>query len=163
MKWDNFIFIDTCLPYGLHSAPNLFNILADLLQWITQQHGICHIMHYLDDFLLLVPLGLNECQTNLNIIVKCCKALGVPLALEKLECPSTSISFLGIVIDTVHMQLCLPQDKLQRITDLITTWLSKNLLPREKYYHLRGCSSMQLKLYAAGDLVLVACMQQQPK
>ena len=109
MKWDNLIFIDTCLPFGLRSAPKLFNILADLLQWITQQHGICHIMHYLDDFLLLGPPGLNECQTNLNIIVKCCEALGIPLALEKLEGSSTSISFLGIVIDMVHMQLRLPR------------------------------------------------------
>ena len=29
MKWDNLIFIDTCLPFGLRSAPRLFNILAD--------------------------------------------------------------------------------------------------------------------------------------
>ena len=112
MKWDNLIFIDTCLPFGLSSAPKLFNILADLLQRITQQHGICHIMHYLDDFLLLGPPVLNECHTNPNIIVKCCKTLGVPLALETLECPSISLSFLGIVIDTVHMQWRLCQDKL---------------------------------------------------
>ena len=38
-KWDNLIFNDTCLSFGLHSAPKLFNFLADLLQWITQQHG----------------------------------------------------------------------------------------------------------------------------
>ena len=57
--------------------------------------------------------------------LKCCVALGIPLALEKLEGPSTLLSFLGIVIDMVHMQLLLPQDKLQRITDLITTWLCK--------------------------------------
>ena len=56
MKWNNLISINTCLPFGLHSAPKLFNILADLLQWIAQQYGVCHIMHYLDDFLLLEPL-----------------------------------------------------------------------------------------------------------
>ena len=31
MEWRNKIFIDTCLPFGLRSAPKLFNILADLL------------------------------------------------------------------------------------------------------------------------------------
>ena len=53
------------------------------------------------------------CQTNLDNIVKCCKALGVPLALEKVEGPSTLLPFLGIVIDIIHKQLCLPQGKLQ--------------------------------------------------
>ena len=31
MKWNNQVYIDTHLPFGLHSAPKLFNILADLL------------------------------------------------------------------------------------------------------------------------------------
>lgn len=55
MKWDNGIYIDTCLSFGLRSAPKLFNILADLLQWIAQTEGIIHIMHYLDDFSTLGP------------------------------------------------------------------------------------------------------------
>ena len=124
MKWDNLIFVDTCLPFGLRSAPKLFNILADLLQWISQQQGVSYIMHYLDDFLVLGTPGSNECQTNLSIIKECCEMLGIPLALEKVEGPSTSLSFLGIVINTVHMQLHLPPDKLIRISDLISTWLS---------------------------------------
>ena len=37
-------------------------------------------------------------------LVNCCKTLDIPLALEKVEALSTS-SFLGMVIDTIHMQL----------------------------------------------------------
>ena len=33
------IFINTCLPFGLRSAPKLFNIMADLLSWIMMQKG----------------------------------------------------------------------------------------------------------------------------
>ena len=32
MEWKGSIHIDTCLPFGLRSAPKLFNILADLLE-----------------------------------------------------------------------------------------------------------------------------------
>ena len=49
------IYIDGCLPFGLHSPPKLFNILADLLSWIAQQQGISQALHYLDDFLLIGP------------------------------------------------------------------------------------------------------------
>ena len=40
MSWKGDLFIDTCLPFGLRSAPKLFNILADLLSWILQRKGI---------------------------------------------------------------------------------------------------------------------------
>ena len=55
MQWGNSIYIDGCLPFGLCSAPKLFNIMADLLSWIAQQKGISQILHYLDDFLLIGP------------------------------------------------------------------------------------------------------------
>jgi len=50
MKWCKLLYIDMCLPFGLRSAPKLFNILADLLSWIMEQKGVSSIMHYLDDF-----------------------------------------------------------------------------------------------------------------
>ena len=40
MSWKDNIFIDTCIPFGLRSAPKLFNILADLLSWILENKGI---------------------------------------------------------------------------------------------------------------------------
>ena len=39
IKWQGAIYIDTCLPFGLRSAPNLFNILADFLEWIILHQG----------------------------------------------------------------------------------------------------------------------------
>ena len=35
MRWKDQIYIDHCIPFGLRSAPKLFNILADLLAWIA--------------------------------------------------------------------------------------------------------------------------------
>ena len=37
MRWRDKSYIDGCLPFGLRSAPKLFNILADLLSWIASQ------------------------------------------------------------------------------------------------------------------------------
>ena len=34
MEWEGKLYIDTCLPFGLRSAPKPFNILADFLEWI---------------------------------------------------------------------------------------------------------------------------------
>ena len=40
--------------------------------------------------------------------------LGVPLAVEKVDGPSESHTFLGIVLDTKNMEVHLPQDELHR-------------------------------------------------
>ena len=66
MEWKQSIYIDTCLPFGLRSALKLFNILADLLSWVTTQQGVTFSMHYLDDFLMFGPPDLPICQHNLN-------------------------------------------------------------------------------------------------
>ena len=65
-KWNNQIFIDTCLPFGLRSSPKLFNVLADLLSWILKQMQVTPVMHYLDDFLTLGPPDSPLCANNLQ-------------------------------------------------------------------------------------------------
>jgi len=41
--WGEHIYIDHCIPFGLRSAPKLFNILADLLAWIAQNAGVSYL------------------------------------------------------------------------------------------------------------------------
>ena len=47
MRWRDQIYIDHCIPFGLRSAPKLFNILADLLAWIAQNAGVSYVFHSL--------------------------------------------------------------------------------------------------------------------
>ena len=66
----------------------------------VQQQGVCDIMPYLDDFLMLGHPSCNQCHQTLEAIKQTCQQLGVPLAMEKVEGPSTSLTFLGITLDT---------------------------------------------------------------
>lgn len=95
MVWQGELFVDEALPFGLRSAPKIFNALADGLIWILGQHGIRFAIHYLDDFLLLGP---PDCHHTLTTSLHLCEELGVPIAPHKLEGPSTEITFLGIHI-----------------------------------------------------------------
>ena len=82
MEWKQSIYIDTCLPFGLRSAPKLFNILADLLSWVTTQQGVTFSMHYLSDFQMFGPPDSPVCQHNINTITQVCDEVGIPLATE---------------------------------------------------------------------------------
>jgi len=61
MRWDKHIFIDTYLPFGLRSAPKLFNILVELLSWILEQQHVSPVLHYLDNFLTMGPHESSRC------------------------------------------------------------------------------------------------------
>ena len=52
LQWKGQLYEDTALPFGLRSAPKIFNAVADGLQWILLNHNITPNLHYLDDFLL---------------------------------------------------------------------------------------------------------------
>ena len=132
------VYIDTCLPFGLHSAPRLFNILADLFTWSAEQRGISFVIHYLDNFLTVGPPSSDTCQRNLDILMQLCEDLGVPLALEKVEGPSTTISFLGIQLDTVRMEIKLPEEKLSRIKETLSAWLQKKKATKREILFLVG-------------------------
>ena len=90
-----------------------------------QQRGVMFVMYYLDDFLLSGPANSPICQRDLDIFTQVCMELGVPLATEKAEGPCTSLTFLGIVLDTHCMEIRLPEDKLQHIHTELASWLHK--------------------------------------
>jgi len=52
------------------------------------------IDHYLDNYIILGVPGSDQCWSLLEIVEKECKRLGVPLAANKREGPSTCLTFL---------------------------------------------------------------------
>ena len=58
MHWQGQYHFAKILPFGLPSAPFIFNCLAEGLEWLAHQQGITHITHithihhYLDDFFI---------------------------------------------------------------------------------------------------------------
>eukprot|EP00731_Ephydatia_muelleri_P034268 Em0053g14a len=105
------------------STPYIFNQFASVLHWIMATNYAADLIHYLDDFLLAGPPGQPTCSESTETMLRVCERLGIPVALDKLEGPATTITFLGITIDTTLQQLRLPPDKLQEMTLLIKSWL----------------------------------------
>ena len=137
MKWHDRHMVDSALPFELRSAPKLFNVVADCLQWIFRQRGI-QVIHYLDDFLIVGPARTGECLESLHMILHLCDQLGVKVSEKKLEGPTTTLTFLGILLDTERMELRLPEDKLSRLKDMIEQWRSKKVCRKRQLLSLLG-------------------------
>lgn len=138
MIWEDHVYVDAALPFGLRSAPKLFNAVADALEWIAKHLGAEFLWHYLDDFITVGRPQTDECAFSLQLLTDLCARLGVPLAMEKIEGPSTCLPFLGIEIDSISQELRLPADKLMRLRSLLGEWEGKTRCTKQELQSLAG-------------------------
>ena len=75
------------------------------MMWILHGRGVERALHYLDDYLVSGPATQPDCQRDLNTVLSLCGELGFPVAPEKTEGPTTTLTFLGIEIDSVQQEL----------------------------------------------------------
>ena len=134
ISWNGERYIDTALPFGLRSAPKIFNALADALEWITTRRGATYLKHFLDDFVTAGHPNTGECAENLELLVDTCDLLGFPIAADKREGPTTCLIFLGIEVDTMLLELRLPVHKLERLKAILRKWS-----------HLKSCRKKELQ------------------
>ena len=71
---------------------------------------------------LPAPLSVNRIWTGLLTVFS---KLGILLHPDKLEGPLTCLTILGIELDSLNLQACLPQDKFDRMTALLEDWSQK--------------------------------------
>jgi len=118
-------FYERCLPFGLRSAPAIFEVFATAIELMGRQQGLEDFFHYLDDFFKAFGIDPVAALQQHHAVLKLFDELGVPLAMEKVVDPATSIEFLGITIDSWKGEIRLPQDKLDRIQLALRSWRDK--------------------------------------
>ena len=76
MVWEDSLYVDTVLPFGLRSAPTIFGVVADALAFIVRDKKVRDLDHYLDDFIVLGSPGSDDCQKGRQVALKACDKLG---------------------------------------------------------------------------------------
>jgi hypothetical protein len=147
--WEGHHYHENCLPFGLRTAPFLFNLLAEALHWILQ--SLLHwegLAHYLDDFILVLPLP-DDASYTLRRINDDYNALTNVLGLlrnDSKDAAGTAIEALGIEIDSVTMSARLSSRKLAKAMRLVSEALTKGHLTQLEVQKLAGylsfCSSV---------------------
>ena len=123
--WRDRFYVDRNLAMGLSSSCKIFECFSSALEWIARfRLHIPGILHLLDDF-LIVSKSLASCANDLQVFLKTCDELGVPMAPEKTVGPSLVLSFAGIELHTQNMEARLPSDKRTKCRDSIQHFLRR--------------------------------------
>ena len=90
------------LPFGLCSAPHIFNQLFDALEWLlTHNYGLQHVLHILNDFLVIEP-SRAQCRTSFSTLLQVFMSSQAPLVASKTLGPSQVLEFMGMELECPH-------------------------------------------------------------
>ena len=93
------------------------------------------VWNYIDDFLCVsLPSKISKIYTRLQELCE----LGLTISSKKLVAPSTKVTCLGIVVNTLDFTVSIPTDKLLAIKDLCHKWTSKNTCTKQELQSLLG-------------------------
>jgi hypothetical protein len=122
--WNDHYYNENCLPFGLSTAPILFNLFAEALHWILQSYlYLQFVLHYLNDFIFALPKqaastqGIQQFHESYKRLTD---ALGVPRNDLKDEEGGTCITILGYEFDLVAQTARLTLDKLEKARSIAT-------------------------------------------
>jgi len=150
LKWRGKYYYELALPFGLKSSGARWELFAAALHWFFQHHlGITLVIHYVDDFLFVVPTEADGCAL-LALALALCSRLGVPMSEKKTEGPTQCLTFLGIEINTVTMRARLSDTRLSELTALLQSWKGRTDCTLKELQSLVGKLSFATKVVRPG-------------
>ena len=130
----------------------LASMLASAL--FREQSHNQHIIHYLDDFLVAGPPHSTTCADSFSSIEHLCQQLGVATKPEKSTPPTTSITFLGVQLDTISQVASLPQEKLVALLDDLGAFSILKKCQKRALLSLIGKLAFAAKAIPAGRIFI---------
>ena len=105
---------------GYGGSCQIFETFSKCLHWLLSQDQDSNSLdHYLDDFFFVGRLHTHECADVMASFSNICNSVSVPIADDKTEGPTTSMKYLGLLIDTEKMMVKIPTEKLNKLLEEI--------------------------------------------
>jgi hypothetical protein len=134
-RWNGELYFDAGLPMGLRSSAYICQRVTNSVSFIMLQRGY-KILNYLDDF------GGVETPAKASLAFSTLKEvldeLGLKESTSKACAPTTRMTFLGILFDTLKCTLEVEPKKLVIIKELLDIWLRKSFCTKKELQSLLG-------------------------
>ena len=151
-SWRDKWFFDVRLPMGLRSAAmagqRVTNAVCFMLSWVG-----CNVLSYLDDFMgISAPQSAFDDYALSGLLLQ---ALGLHELSHKASPPSTRVTCLGVLFDTINFTMSVTPDRLLELqTDLLPKWLTKKSATKTELQSLIGKLAFVSKCVRPGRLFL---------
>ncbi|XP_067650901.1 uncharacterized protein [Haliotis asinina] len=140
------------LPFGISSAPWLFTRVTQPIVQFLHELQVQFLMYLDDGFAHNPSPSILEAQQDL--VIHLLRRLGWLVNLEKSDLvPTTSLQYLGAILDTVAFKAFVPKERMTRLAPLMTRALSEPLSLRQ-WQRILGLLTSAQDLTIRGRLML---------
>lgn len=145
-------YIDTGVPFGSRTSSLYIQRVAEFIHRSLIAKGI-YMLTYLDDGLIIINKDQNPHEVMREVMATI-RALGLPLAYEKLQIPAKVCTFLGIEIDLEQKILRIPVQKLKKFIVLIDEIHNKSCISRRQLQSIIGSANHLAKCVQGARLFM---------
>ena len=123
-KFEGYYYCDVTCPMGCRSRARIQGQLAGVFKWaLGKEKGIYDLLFFADDS-LLVSKQENAAQ-DAKSTEEFYFEMGIPLSLIKREGPIINLKFLGMLFDTIILEMRVPPEKITDVLIILESFISK--------------------------------------
>jgi hypothetical protein len=155
-SWKGQHYRETCLPFGLATAPLIFNLFGEGFHWILESWLLWTVLHYLDDFIRIIPATqaspeyLAQSEADYHTLTG---LLGIPENTSK-DASGTIVTTLGITLNTNNFQASLSPEKITKAIKLTAEALAKRHMTLLEVQTIGGYLSWCAEVVRLGKVYL---------
>ena len=126
----------TC-SFGLASIPAWSSMVSGQLAKILRSKGLHSITFYVDDFLIVCDT-YEEALAQSKLFVSLMREMGFDVADDKTLPPSQRCVFLGLLLDSLAMEVSVTEDRAAAITETIDSLVAAGRGQKKVLHTLQG-------------------------
>jgi hypothetical protein len=118
------------------------------------ENGVSNTIHYRDDIFTAGTPDTVECSNNMDIMFETCNTCGVEINPKKTVQPTTQLEFLGIIVDSVRMELRISEVRLTAVRQELLWWYGRKIGTKRSLLSLIGKLSFISSVITPGKTFL---------
>ena len=133
---DGKFYTDIAPPFGCRTSSMACARTTNAVVYLMRKRG--HFVHcYLDDF-VGVAADKEQADAAYGELIGLAGELGLALSPAKCHPPAQEVEWLGFKISAQHMQVTIPQQKLQDTLEDCRAWMNKTSTTKRQLQRLAG-------------------------
>ena len=155
-KWRGKVYMDRVLSMGLRSAAYICQRVTESVLYMFREEGF-EALVYLDDF-----AGVDKPERGEKAFKRLGEILdevGLEESKAKANPPDTKMLFLGILFDSVEMNMQIDMDRIVAVREELEAWENKTSATKKEIQSIVGKLSFMAKCVRPGRLFIARMLE----